>query len=39
MKGKVQCGNITAAGVCAHESDMKNGEPVKVLLFDMTFID
>ena len=26
-------GNITAAGICAHESAMKNGEPVIVPLF------
>lgn len=26
-------GNITAAGICAHESAMKNGEPVTIPLF------
>jgi len=31
---EVMGGNITAAGICAHESAMRNGEPITVPKFD-----
>lgn len=30
---EIMAGNITAAGICAHQSAMKNGEPVTVPVF------